>query len=173
MTTNGTLLAPVAADLAARGLQSVNVSLDTMNPERYARITRGGRLEDAIAGVRSALLAGLPVKLNVVLSAGDDPAELPSVEEFARREGCTVQTIRRYRLDQTKIDDDRFMRPPPCALCDRIRLLPNGELKSCLHGDASVKVDFDDIEGSIRSCVENKPPCGSAASEHVVSAIGG
>ena len=67
MTTNGTLLAPVAADLARRGLSSVNVSLDSLDPERYALVTRGGKLQSALEGIRAARAAGLPVKLNIVV----------------------------------------------------------------------------------------------------------
>lgn len=172
MTTNGTLLAPAAADLARRGLRSVNVSLDTLDPDRYASITRGGRLEDALAGIAAARAAGLPVKLNVVVSEGGE-SELGLIRAFADSSGCAVQTIRQYRLDEAKRDDERFMRPPPCADCDRIRLLASGELKPCLHGDDSIPVDFSDIEGSIRRCVERKPPCGASASGHLVSSIGG
>ena len=173
MTTNGTLLAPVAADLATRGLSSVNVSLDTMDDATYTRISRGGSLDDALAGIRAARAAGLPVKLNTVVGVGDDPAVLAAVQAFAESEGCSVQTIRRYRLDEAKYDDERFMRPPPCANCDRIRLLANGQLKPCLHGDASIPVDWNDITGSIITCINMKPPCGASASSHVVSAIGG
>ncbi|MDX9957782.1 MAG: GTP 3',8-cyclase MoaA [Clostridia bacterium] len=173
MTTNGTLLAPVAAELASRGLSSVNVSLDTMDEARYALISRGGQLEEALAGIRAARAAGLPVKLNTVVGIGDDPAILAAVESFAATEGCVVQTIRRYRLDEAKFDDERFMRPPPCASCDRIRLLANGQLKPCLHGDASLPVDWNDIASSIVACINMKPSCGASASTHVVSAIGG
>jgi len=173
MTTNGTLLAPVAADLAARGLSSVNVSLDTMDEARYTLVSRGGKLEETLAGIRAARTAGLPVKLNTVVGVGDDPGILAAVEAFSSTEGCSVQTIRRYRLDEKKYDDERFMRPPPCDSCDRIRLLANGQLKPCLHGDASLPVDWSDIEGSIAACVNMKPPCGASASAHLVSAIGG
>jgi cyclic pyranopterin phosphate synthase len=173
MTTNGTLLAPAAADLAARGLSSVNVSLDTMDEAQYASMSRGGKLDEALAGIRAARSAGLPVKLNTVVGEEDDPSILAAVQAFAAAEGCSVQTIRRYRLDEQKYDDERFMRPPPCADCDRIRLLANGQLKPCLHGDASVPVDWNDIEGSIVACVDMKPPCGASASAHLVSAIGG
>jgi cyclic pyranopterin phosphate synthase len=181
MTTNGTLLAPVAAELRRRGLSSVNVSLDTLDPERYALVTRGGDVRDAVAGIRAARLAGFPVKLNVVVdstaSGGMDKTyestDLERVRDFAEREDCTVQTIRRYRLDEDKFDDERYERPSPCAVCDRIRLLATGELKPCLHGDASTTVDWDDTQGSIRACVAMKPACGSHASTHLVSAIGG
>ena len=68
LTTNGTLLAERAQELADAGLHRVNVSLDSMRPDRYERITRGGDLAAAIAGVQAARAAGLtPVKLNTVV----------------------------------------------------------------------------------------------------------
>ncbi len=68
LTTNGTLLPRFAEDLARAGLSRVNVSLDSLDPDAYARVTRGGRLEDALAGIDAALAAGMaPVKINVVV----------------------------------------------------------------------------------------------------------
>ena len=65
LTTNATLLAPVAGELAAAGLDRVNVSLDSLRPERYRALTRGARLADALDGLRSAAEAGLaPIKIN-------------------------------------------------------------------------------------------------------------
>jgi cyclic pyranopterin phosphate synthase len=76
LTTNGTLLAERAQDLADAGLHRVNVSLDSMRPERYQRITRGGDLATAIAGVQAARAAGLtPVKLNTVVLPDLGPDE--------------------------------------------------------------------------------------------------
>jgi len=173
MTTNGTLLAPLAADLARRGLTGVNVSLDSLDPARYAATTRGGDVDAAVEGIRAARAAGLPVKLNVVVGSGSGGPDLEAVRDFAEAEGCAVQTIREYRLDVDKYDDERFDRPLPCAVCDRIRLTATGELKPCLHGDAGVPVDFSDIEKSIAACVGLKPACGTHASSHLVSAIGG
>lgn len=173
MTTNGTLLAPLAADLARRGLSSVNISLDTLDPDLYAAITRGGVLDDAIAGIRAARAAGLPVKLNVVVGPDGDPRGPAAIQEFAAAEGCSIQTIRQYRLDENKYDDERFDRPSPCAICNRIRLLATGELKPCLHGDTTIAIDWNDIASSMRACVEAKPACGSHTRDHIVSAIGG
>ncbi|HAP43743.1 MAG: hypothetical protein A2087_05295 [Spirochaetes bacterium GWD1_61_31] len=201
MTTNGILLLPLASDLAASGLTSVNISLDTLDPTRYEYMTRGGQLSEALAGIRAARAAGLPVKLNVVVGTGqgsgcpagqagqadpvaDAPAsavlqpasgidELPAIEAFAASLGCAVQTIRQYRLDEPKRDDGDFMRPPPCDDCNRIRLLADGQLRPCLHGDATLPVDWSDIEGSLRACVALKPPCGQQASHHFVNSIGG
>jgi len=68
LTTNATLLPEHAADLAAAGLRRINISLDTLDPDVYARITRGGRLSDVLAGLEAAFDAGMdPVKLNVVV----------------------------------------------------------------------------------------------------------
>jgi cyclic pyranopterin phosphate synthase len=69
LTTNGSLLPPLARDLKAAGLNRVNISLDTVNPLSFAKLTTCGRLEDTLKGVESAMAAGLsPVKLNVVLT---------------------------------------------------------------------------------------------------------
>ncbi len=71
MTTNGTLLARYAEELKAAGLKRVNVSLDTLRPERFRRITRLGELSDALEGIAAAREAGLlPVKINTVVIRG-------------------------------------------------------------------------------------------------------
>lgn len=83
MTTNGILLAGYAAELAATGLQRVNISLDTLRPERFVRITRGGNLADVLAGMNAARQAGLtPVKVNTVVMRGLNDDE---VVDFARQ----------------------------------------------------------------------------------------
>jgi len=76
MTTNGLLLARYSGDLKEAGLRRVNVSIDSLDPERYRAITRVGDLADALDGLRAAIDAGLgPVKVNVVTLRGenDDP----------------------------------------------------------------------------------------------------
>lgn len=70
LTTNGLLLGKLAGPLRAAGLRRVNISLDTLDEVRFARLTRGGEIGQALAGLGAALAAGLePVKLNVVLFA--------------------------------------------------------------------------------------------------------
>jgi cyclic pyranopterin phosphate synthase len=83
MTTNGTLLARHAVALAEAGLQRVNISLDTLRPDRFKQITRRSRLHDVWAGIEAARLAGLtPIKLNMVVVRGLNDDE---VSDFARR----------------------------------------------------------------------------------------
>lgn len=82
MTTNGYLLAQHASELAAAGLRRVNVSLDTLRPDRFAKIARRGDLQTVLAGIEAAVQAGLaPVKINAVAMRGvnDDEAA-----DFAR-----------------------------------------------------------------------------------------
>lgn len=80
MTTNATVLAPIAGELYDAGIHRINISLDTLVPERYEHITRGGRLADALDGIRAALDAGMsPVKLNTVLIGGFNDDEIEAL----------------------------------------------------------------------------------------------
>jgi cyclic pyranopterin phosphate synthase len=94
LTTNGILLAKYAAELKAAGLMRVNVSLDTLKPERFRQITRCGELEDTLKGIETAKKVGLtPVKINMVVMAGVNDDELP---DFARKtidDGWNVRFI--------------------------------------------------------------------------------
>ncbi len=77
LTTNGTLLSDYAAELKQAGLRRVNVSLDTLKPDRFEAITQGNKLEEVLAGIAVARSVGLnPVKLNVVVMAGINDDEL-------------------------------------------------------------------------------------------------
>ena len=172
MTTNGTLLAPVAVDLAARGLKSVNVSVDSMDAERYAVLSRGGHLQEALDGALAAKAAGLRVKLNAVAMEGHE-SDLEAVAAWAAAQGLGFQTIARYRLDEEKRDGGSYDRPPPCSRCDRLRLLVDGTLRPCLHSAMGVPVDFDDLEGSIRRAVLAKPRLGHSCEDLVPAQIGG
>jgi GTP 3',8-cyclase len=93
MTTNGLMLAELAKPLCAAGLKRVNVSLPTLNPETYQKLT-GGKLENALAGVKAAIEAGFsPVKLNMVVLKGVNVADVPEMIDFARDIGVILQLI--------------------------------------------------------------------------------
>lgn len=94
LTTNGQLLGLLAAKLKAAGLDRVNVSLDSLKEDRFAALSRGGRLVATLAGIEAALAAGLtPVKLNAVILRGVNEDEIGDLVRFALTRGCTVRFI--------------------------------------------------------------------------------
>ncbi|SES76612.1 cyclic pyranopterin monophosphate synthase subunit MoaA [Olsenella sp. KH3B4] len=101
MTTNATLLAPVAASLRDAGLTRLNVSLDTLNAARYKAITRRGTLADALAGLAAAHDAGFAnTKINCVLIGGVNDDELRPLAELARDRDLTVRFIELMRMGE-------------------------------------------------------------------------
>ncbi|EAX47193.1 molybdenum cofactor biosynthesis protein A [Thermosinus carboxydivorans Nor1] len=94
LTTNGSLLADMAEDLKAAGLHRVNVSLDTVDPERFRRITGSGSLERTLAGIEKAITIGLhPVKINVVLTSAFMDSDLSYFIEMVYRYPIAVRFI--------------------------------------------------------------------------------
>ncbi len=94
LTTNGLLLPSLAAGLREAGVDRVNISLDTLDPGKYRSITRGGSLEEALAGIRAAQSAGLePVKLNTVLIGGWNDGEIPALAALTEQEPLDVRFI--------------------------------------------------------------------------------
>jgi cyclic pyranopterin phosphate synthase len=94
LTTNGILLGPKAEELARAGLKRVNVSLDTLRPEAYQRITRFDGLSEVLSGIRAAKQAGLnPVKINVVAMRGVNDGEILDFARFAEENDLEVRFI--------------------------------------------------------------------------------
>ena len=93
MTTNGLLLDRLANPLCTAGLKRVNISLPSLNPETYQKLT-GGKLENALAGVKAAIEAGFsPVKLNMVILKGINVGDVPEMIDFASDMGVILQLI--------------------------------------------------------------------------------
>ncbi|MFC4149301.1 GTP 3',8-cyclase MoaA [Micromonospora mangrovi] len=100
VTTNGIGLARLAPTLRAAGLDRVNVSLDTLDRERFAALTRRDRLADVLAGLAGAAEAGLtPVKINSVLMRGVNDDEAPALLRFALDHGYQLRFIEQMPLD--------------------------------------------------------------------------
>jgi cyclic pyranopterin phosphate synthase len=119
LTTNGTLLAALAPALADAGLHRVNISCDSLRPERFARIRRRGDLASVLRAMDAAEAAGLtPLKVNVVVMAGVNDDEILDFCEFARHYGRVVRFIEympldadgRWRRDQVVPSDELLAR---------------------------------------------------------------
>jgi cyclic pyranopterin phosphate synthase len=94
MTTNALLLDTLAEPLKAAGLRRINVSLDTLNPERFKEMTRGGDLSRVLKGLAEAERVGIwPIRVNSVLIGGENESEIRDMAELTRTKGYDVRFI--------------------------------------------------------------------------------
>ena len=176
MTTNGSLLADMAMKLKRSGLTRVNISIDSLDAERYHLVTGGGDLRQALAGVDAAIKAELtPIKINMVILDNTTEENIKTMKAFCEQRNLQLQKIMQFSLYDRADLSRRFRteRPPKCSQCNRLRLTSDGFLKPCLFSDNEIKVDFDDIVGSIREAVAKKPVNGSSCRNRLMSQIGG
>jgi cyclic pyranopterin phosphate synthase len=120
LTTNGSQLPKYAADLAAIGVRRVNISLDTLNPDRFRAITRWGDFGQVMAGLEAAERAGLKVKLNAVALKGVNEDEIEDLVRFAHGRGADLTLIETMPLGE--IDGDRTDQYLPLSIV-RARLM--------------------------------------------------
>lgn len=174
MTTNGILLADNAVALAEAGLMRVNVSLDTLDPEKYRYVTRGGELHSVIMGIEAAQKAGLrPVKINCVIKSTPDEADAREVAEFCMREGLEVRFIRQMDLASGTFSVVHGGTGGHCAKCNRLRLTPEGMLRPCLFSDRGFSIRELGAEEALRLALEAKPERGTANHVNGFYNIGG
>jgi cyclic pyranopterin phosphate synthase len=93
LTTNGSQLAKYAAELKAAGVRRINVSLDTLDADKFRAITRWGSLNHVLAGIDAAQAAGLKIKINTVALKGVNEDEFPSLIEWAHGRGMDITLI--------------------------------------------------------------------------------
>lgn len=118
LTTNGLLLGRRAEELARAGLRTVNVSCDSLDPERFAELTGGGKLEQVLDGLRAAREAGIENrKLNVVLLGGVNEEEIEAFVELAATEDLEVRFIEHMPMDGERTGRWRLS---PREVIDRI-----------------------------------------------------
>ena len=100
LTTNGATLANQAHDLHAAGLRRINISLDSLRPDRFIELTRRDELDNVLAGIDAAVAARLePVKINVVMMRGVNDDEVVDFARFGRERGVIVRFIEFMPLD--------------------------------------------------------------------------
>ncbi len=93
LTTNGSQLAKYAAELKAAGIRRINLSLDTLDADKFRAITRWGSLKDVLAGIDAAQAAGLKIKINTVALKGVNEDEFPQLIEWAHSRGMDLTLI--------------------------------------------------------------------------------
>ncbi len=173
MTTNGTHLEQFAHPLANAGLKRVNVSLDTMDPERYRHITRGGDIEAVFRGLEAARHAGLtPIKLNCVIEDSPDASDASAVRAFGATHGYEVRFIRRMHLASGAFSTVIGGTGGDCEQCNRLRLSCDGLVRPCLFSNLGFNVRTLGPVEALQQAVAAKPACG-ATSNAAFHAVGG
>lgn len=131
LTTNGSQLSRFADDLARIGVRRVNVSLDTLDPGRFARLTRWGRLPQVLEGIAAAKAAGLRVKINAVALKGENDGELFDLVEWCAAEDHDLTFIEVMPMgemgEETRLDQYWPLSDLRARLEERFTLLPLAE----------------------------------------------
>lgn len=174
LTTNGILLTKYAKELKEAGLKRVNISLDTLSPEKFKAITRVGELSEVLQGIKAAQDAGLhPIKINVVKMASSNPEELDQLKAFCEKEGLKIQFIRQMDLETGSFSQVEGGKGGNCVICNRLRLTADGFLKPCLFSNKAYSTEELGIEAAFNAALQNKPEKGKTSSNHRFYNIGG
>jgi cyclic pyranopterin phosphate synthase len=145
MTTNGLLLARYAADLKKAGLKRVNISLDTLKPGRFERISRFKHYEDVVAGINAAGAAGLtPVKINVVVMRGINDDEIVEFAQKTITEGWNIRFIELMHMPDVEKIEGYFV----SAREIKQRLDPLGRLEPAFAGAGNGPAKYYRLPGA-------------------------
>ena len=174
MTTNGSLLKQFAKELKSAGLQRVNISLDTVDPEKFRTITRNGNLDDVFEGIIAANQAGLtPVKINCVIKASKEEEDAQEVTKFCLDNNLEIRYIRQMDLVRGHFSVVDGGTGGDCSVCNRLRLTSNGKLKPCLFSTMEFDIRQLGYEEAIRLAIGLKPECGTKNEKGAFYNIGG
>jgi len=174
MTTNGILLSDMAYKLKEAGLQRVNISLDTLNANKYYQITRGGDINKVFEGIMAAKNANLkPININCVIKHSKDEEDAKEVAKYCKENHLEVRYIHQMNLKSGHFEVVEGGDGGNCNKCNRLRLTADGKLKPCLFNDIEFDVKKLGIENSFLLAAKNKPLCGSFNNKNQFNNIGG
>jgi GTP 3',8-cyclase len=174
MTTNGILLEEFAGPLKEAGLQRINISLDTINAERFKEITRGGDIHPVFRGIEAAKKCGLlPVKINCVIDRSSDEPDAAGVKKFCKEQNIEVRFIHRMNLAKGHFSIVEGGTGGDCTMCNKLRLSSDGKLRPCLFNDISIDIREQGYEKAIDIALEQKPKCGTISTNNKFNEIGG
>ena len=174
LTTNGITLKKYARELKEAGLHRVNVSLDTINPEKYKQITRIGNIEDVLEGIFEAQKVGLtPIKINCVIKESSQEPDAIEVAEFCKKNNIQIRYIHQMELKMGHFSVVEGGEGGDCVICNRMRLTANGNIKPCLFSNLEYNIREYGIEEAINKALYHKPECGSVNTNGAFYNIGG
>ena len=174
LTTNAQLLEGMADRLSAAGLKRVNISLDTLDPDRFREITRGGDIRRTLRGIDATVEAGLnPVKINCVVTPDTSEGEMEDLKRYCRSRNLEVRFIRQMNLVAGKFWKVEGGEGGHCRVCNRVRLTSDGRFIPCLFSEKEFSIrEFGILEAFSRA-VQHKPEKGKINSRITFYGIGG
>ncbi|HWS00535.1 MAG TPA: radical SAM protein [Prolixibacteraceae bacterium] len=158
LTTNGIFLEELAQPLKSAGLHRVNISLDTLDPQKFREITRGGDINAVFRGITAARDAGIkPIKINCVVFKSSKEQDATEVKEFGRLNGLDVRFIRQMNLESGEFSVVEGGNGGNCHQCNRLRLTANGMVKPCLFDEQEFSVREFGAEKALLNALNCKP----------------
>ncbi len=174
LTTNGLTLKKYALALKQAGLHRVNVSLDTLDPEKYHQITRLGNIDDVLEGIFEAQKVGLtPIKINCVIKKSSQESDALQVAAFCKKNNFSIRYIHQMDLKMGHFSVVEGGEGGDCKICNRLRITANGNIKPCLFNNREYNIREFGIEGAIAQALEHKPKCGTKNTSGEFYNIGG
>ncbi len=174
LTTNAVLLEKYAKPLAEAGLHRVNISLDTVDPEKFRHVTRGGDLKQVFAGIEAAKKYGLkPIKVNCVVKQNSDEPDAVAVKEYCLKNGLQPRFIKQMDLEEGVFGTVEGGSGGNCEKCNRLRLTCDGKIKPCLFSDIEFDIKTIGIEKALEFALKSKPEQGGRNLKNIFSNIGG
>ncbi|OIP02257.1 MAG: radical SAM protein [Bacteroidetes bacterium CG2_30_33_31] len=174
MTTNGVFLSKYAKELKSAGLNRVNISLDTVDPVKFRKISRVGNLQDVLQGIDAAIEAELlPVKINFVRIKDQNLEDEIAVANFCKQKGLQLRFIRQMNLKTGEFFPVEGGDGGICNICNRLRLTADGYIVPCLHSGERFSIKELGIEQAFIMAAKLKPAKGTGTETHVFSNIGG
>ena len=174
LTTNGILLEEFAEPLSKAGLHRINISLDTVNPEKFKTITRGGDINQVFKGIKAAQLAGLtPVKINCVIKDTSFEQDALEVKQFCLDNGLQARFIHQMSLSEGSFSIVEGGSGGDCIHCNRLRVTSNAKIKPCLFSDMEFDIRELGIEKAFHMALISKPEKGSKNHNNCFNNIGG
>lgn len=174
LTTNAVLLKEYAKPLREAGLQRLNISLDTLDRDKFTKITRRDRLYDVLDGIEEAIKLGYKkIKLNCVIEKNKNEPDALAVASYGKEKGLDVRFIRTMNLEKGEFWIVDGGEGGNCAICNRIRLSSSGDVLPCLFSDLGYSIRELGNKEAIIQAIEHKPKKGSISKNNEFYTVGG
>jgi len=174
MTTNGILLEQFASELSKAGLHRINISLDTVNPDKFSQLTRGGDINKVFAGIEAAKATGIsPIKINCVVKNSSLEPDAVEVRKFCLQNGLEARFIHEMDLNTGCFSLVEGGDGGNCEYCNRLRLTANGMIKPCLFSNIEYSIREFGIHEALVRAIQTKPEKGVVNNYDLFHNIGG